>query len=195
MARHDNGFVGKREQSVVKRAQDLLHGAAGEISAADGSSEESVAGDQLFLGREIEADAAFGVTGRVQDLCGVCTGRDRLPGSDALIDFNLAGCWHADPVSLRIEHVQQSVVILIEQNGGASSGAELHGSANVVDVGVSDHDLLHRQVVFADCFENVVDVVARIDHHRLARGLVADDRAVALQRADREDFVDHPFIL
>ena len=39
--------------------------------------------------------------------------------------------------------------------------------------------------------EDIFDFIARIDHHRFARSLVSDDRAVALQRADRENFVDH----
>ena len=47
--------------------QDLLHRAAGQVGAADGAGEESVAGKQELFGREIEADAALGVTGGVED--------------------------------------------------------------------------------------------------------------------------------
>ena len=39
--------------------------------------------------------------------------------------------------------------------------------------------------------ENVVDIVARVDHDGLARLLVAKDRAIALQHAHGQDFVDH----
>jgi hypothetical protein len=61
----------------------------------------------------------------------------------------------------------------------------------VIDVGVSDDDLLHFQLVLADDGENVFNVVARIDDHGLVRGLIADDRAVTLQRAYGKDLVDH----
>jgi hypothetical protein len=51
--------------------------------------------------------------------------------------------------------------------------------------------LLDLQVMLADECEKVFNVVAGVDDHGFARSLVADDRAVALQRPDREDFVDH----
>ena len=40
-------------------------------------------------------------------------------------------------------------------------------------------------------FQNALDFVAGVDHHGLAGGFVAEDRAVALQHADRKDLVDH----
>jgi len=61
----------------------------------------------------------------------------------------------------------------------------------VVDMRVGDNDLLHLQVVLADKGKDIFDFIARIDHYGFARSLVSDDRAVALQRADRENFVDH----
>ena len=64
----------------------------------------------------------------------------------------------------------------------------------MVDVGVGDDDLLHLQLVFADDGKNVFDVVARIDDHGFVRRLVADDRAVTLQRTDGKYLVDHAFI-
>jgi hypothetical protein len=65
----------------------------------------------------------------------------------------------------------------------------------VIDVGVGNDDLLDLQVVFANQGEDFFDVVAGVDDHGFVRGLVADDGAVALQWADREDFVDHGFIV
>jgi hypothetical protein len=45
--------------------------------------------------------------------------------------------------------------------------------------------------MLADQGEDVIDIIARIDDHGFVSFLVADDRAVALQRADGEDLVDH----
>ena len=61
----------------------------------------------------------------------------------------------------------------------------------MIDVGVGDDDLLYYQVVLADDGENVFNVVTRIDNHGFVRGLIADDGAVTLQRADGQDLVDH----
>jgi hypothetical protein len=45
--------------------------------------------------------------------------------------------------------------------------------------------------VFVDDREDVFDIVARIDYQRFARALISNDRAVALERADGNEFVDH----
>jgi len=179
----------------VEGAHDLLHGAAGEIGAADGAGEEGVAGDEFLLSGEIKADAAFGMAGGVEDLGGERSGSDGFSGGDAAVDFDFAGRTHADPDGLHIEHFQKSIVILVEQDWSAGGGAELHGSAHVVDVSVGDDDLFDLQVVLADEGEDVFDVVAGVDDHGFVGGLVADDGAVALQRADGEDFVDHGSIV
>src|SRR5882724_6659495 len=61
----------------------------------------------------------------------------------------------------------------------------------MVDVGVRDDDLLHLQIMLADDGGNVFNVVAGIDDHRFARGLVPNDGAIALQRAHWQNFVNH----
>jgi hypothetical protein len=61
----------------------------------------------------------------------------------------------------------------------------------MIDVRVRNDDLLYLQVVLPNQRENAFDLIAGIDDHGFARGLVSDDGAVALQRADGKDFVDH----
>jgi hypothetical protein len=195
MAGHDYSFIGQGQQRVVQRVQYFLHRSAREISAADGPGEEGVAGDEFFLGREVEADAAFGVAGSMEDVGGERTGSNGFAGRNAAVDFNFAWIAHADPCGLRVEHFQKSVVVLVEQDGSAGGGAEFHGSADVVDVGVGDDDLFDLQVVFAKQGLDVFDIIAGVDDHGFVSGLVADDGAVALQRADGEDFVDHSTIV
>jgi hypothetical protein len=60
-------------------------------------------------------------------------------------------------------------------------------------VGMRDNDLLHRQPMLLDNAENVIDLIARVDHHRFPALLVANDRAIALQNADRKYLVNHVF--
>src|ERR1700691_6230761 len=62
-------------------------------------------------------------------------------------------------------------------------------------MGVGDDDLLDLQSMLAEEREHVLNVIAGVDDHRFARGFVADDGAVAVQRPDREDFVDHSSIV
>ena len=188
-------FVWQRQDSVVEGVQDFFHRATWQVGAADGAGEEGVAGDQLLFSLEVEADAAFGVAGGVQDAGSDGAGGDGFSGGDAAVDFDLSWGGYADPGGLHVEHFQKSVVVLVEQDGGAGRGSEFHGSADVVDVGVGDDDLFDLEIVFADQGQDVIDVVAGVDDHGFVGGLVADDRAVALQRADGEDFVDHAFIV
>jgi hypothetical protein len=56
---------------------------------------------------------------------------------------------------------------------------------------VGDDDLFDLKKMLFDEVENVFDVVAGVDHHPFAGGLVPNNRAVALQWPDRKDFVDH----
>ena len=51
------------------------------------------------------------------------------------------------------------------------------------------------QAVLLDDSQDVLDLVAGIDHHRFARALVADDGAIALQRSDGNHLVDHKQLL
>jgi len=191
----DYGFVRQGHERIAEGAQDFLHGAAGEVGAADRSCEESVAGDQFLVGREVEADTAFGVAGGVQDVGGDGSSGDGFSGGDAMIDFDFSGRAHADPRGLLVEHFQKSVIVLVEQDGSAGEGAELHGSADVVDVGVGDDDVLDLEIVFLEESKNIFEIIAGIDDHGFAGGFVSDDGAVALQGADREYFVDHGTIV
>ena len=74
---------------------------------------------------------------------------------------------------------------------GAGGQLEFLRAADVIDVGVGDHDGGHGEAVPREDFQDAVDFVAGIDHHGLARGFVAEDGAIALQHADGKDLVDH----
>jgi hypothetical protein len=43
--------------------------------------------------------------------------------------------------------------------------------------------------------QHVFNLIAGVDDHGFVRGLVADNRAVALQWSDGKNFVDHAFIV
>jgi hypothetical protein len=49
--------------------------------------------------------------------------------------------------------------------------------------------------MLAEKREDVIDIVAGVNDHRFARGLVADDRAIALQWSNGKDLVNHASIV
>src|SRR5579872_608 len=119
------------------------------------------------------------------------SGLYRIRLADVLVDIDFAGASYADPRGLDVEHLEQFVIVLVEQDGSAGRRPQLHGSANMVDMRVGNDNLLYLQVVFAHYCENVLYFSAGIDDHGFVRGLVANHRAVALQRANGKDFVNH----
>jgi hypothetical protein len=119
----------------------------------------------------------------------------RIAGADTLVDLDCSWRCHADPGGLHVEHFEQRVIVLVEQDGRSGGGAQLHRASHVIDVGVGDDDLLDLQVVLAEEREDVLNVVAGVDDHGFASRFVADDRAVALQRPTGKDFVDHASIV
>src|SRR5262249_40280085 len=60
---------------------------------------------------------------------------------------------------------------------------ELAQPADVVDVRVRAYNGFHRETAPTDQVKNPRHFIARVDHQRLARKRIADDRAIALQHA------------
>jgi hypothetical protein len=75
---NDGDLVGQSEKSVVDGGQKLANVPAGEVRAAYGACEEGVSGEEEGLGGEVEADAAFGVAGGVEDGTGDAGDGDEL---------------------------------------------------------------------------------------------------------------------
>jgi hypothetical protein len=61
----------------------------------------------------------------------------------------------------------------------------------MINVSVRDHNLFDLKVMFREECQHIGNVIARVNDHRFARGLVADDRTIALQRPDRKDLMNH----
>jgi len=191
MAWNHDGIIRQRKDAVTQRTHDLLKRSSGEIGASYAAGEQGVACDQQFFRGKIEADAALGMAGSMENVRRQAARPQRFAVPDARFDGNFAWRGDADPRCLYVEHFQQRIIVLIEKDWGARLSPQLHRPAYVIDVGVSDDDLFYYQVVLADDGENVLNIVARINDHGFVRGLVADDGAVTLQRADGKDLVNH----
>ena len=106
MAGDDDSLIGKRQNLVVQRAHDLFIRPAGQVCAADAAGEQSVSGDQLFLSREVKANAALGMAGGMDDAGLERTCFDRIRLAEAAVDFHFARGRNTDPGGLNIQHLQ-----------------------------------------------------------------------------------------
>jgi hypothetical protein len=61
----------------------------------------------------------------------------------------------------------------------------------MIDVGMGYGDLLQREIVPTKDFDDGLDLIAGIDDDGFARDFVTDNGAVALERADGKDLVNH----
>ena len=171
--------------------QNLAAVSAGEIGAANTVAEESVAGGQFALGGHPQADTALSVARGMEhvDLGGADEKFVAIFHRD--IDIHRFRSAYAEPGGLDVHHALQFAVREVHIDRGSGCRLEFRCTADVVDVGVGDHDRGNRELVQGEDFQDAVNFVARVDHHGLARSFVAKDGAVALQHADGKDLVDH----
>ena len=64
---------------------------------------------------------------------------------------------------------------------------DARSAADVIDMRVRDDDGLHAQVMLLENRRDPPDFVARIDDDGVAACFIAEDRTIALQRADGQD--------
>ena len=95
----------------------------------------------IFSRREIEADAAFRMPRRVENAGCVRPCFNRVARAYALIDLDCSGRCHTDHAACMSASSAEHIV-LVEQDRRSRSSAKFHGTANVVDMGMRDHDLL-----------------------------------------------------
>jgi hypothetical protein len=188
-------LVGKDQKTVMQRAQNLPPIATRQIGTSDRSGKERISRQKKIGPGEMEADAAGGVPRGVDHLC--------RNARQAYLETVVGGAiWWANlrlgnsqPRGLGVHHGEQLQIVLIEKDGRPGKAPELSSSSDMVDVAMSDDDLLKCQLMLGESRQNLRNIVSGIDHNGFVRDLVSQDRAIALQRADREGFADHASIV
>lgn len=140
---------------------------------------------------QVEAGAALGVTWSVEDSTGEAGDGNGLVVREVGVGWSDLGSGDAEPASLLVHDLDQREVELVVEDGSSGEAFELLGSGDVVDVSVGDDDLLEGELVFGQRGDDAGDVVSGIDDDGFAGGLIPEDGAVALKRADNQNFVDH----
>ena len=107
--------------------EELAGVAAGEVGAADGAGEEGVSGEEEGLVGEVEADAAFGVAGGVEDGAGDAGDGDEFAVCEGVVGWVDLGGGDAEPAGLDVHHRDQGQVELVVEDGGAGELLELRG--------------------------------------------------------------------
>jgi hypothetical protein len=187
----DGNVIGKGEEGVVDGFDELAGVAAGEIGSANGAGEEGVSREEKSLLGEIEADAAFGVAGGVEDGAGQASNGNDLAIFEVGVRRGHFRGRDSEPSGLNVHHFDQGQIVLVVEDRRSGELFEALRSGDMVDVSVGDDDLLYGEVVMLQSADDAGDVVAGINDDGLAGGFVAEDGAIALKGADDEDFVDH----
>ena len=191
VAGDDGGRIGQGQEPIVDGPDDFALVAAGQVGAANRAGKESVAGKEQLLGREVEADAALGVARGVQYF----SGKVGQPDLEAVVGAGVRRCdfgrLDAQPSGLCGHDFELRQVVLVEEDGSTGGALEQHRSADMVDVGVGDDDLLEDQAMIGQTGQDFGDIVPRVDDNRLMGGLVAQDGAVAAEGPDWKGFEDH----
>lgn len=191
MSGDDRDLVGKSKEGIADGLDEFPGVAAGKVGASYGAGEEGVSGEKESLLGKVEANAAFGVARSVENRAGKTCDGDELAVFEAGVRRSDFGCRNAEPSGLNVHHLYQRQIVLVVEDGSSSELLEALGSGDVIDVSVGDDDLLYGEPVLVEDADDAGDVVAGIDHDGFAGDLVAEDGAVALERADDEDFMDH----
>jgi hypothetical protein len=193
VAGDDRRVVWQGKKTLMDRTEKLAGVAAGQVGAADGAGEERVSGEEEGLGGDVETDAAFSVAGGVEDGAGEAGNGDELAVLEGVVGGGDGGGGDAEPAGLNVHHFDQGEIVLVVEDGSAGELLEAMGSGDVVDVGVGDDDFFDGEAVGGEDGDDVRNVIAWVNYDGFAGVLISKDGAVALQRTDGEDFVDHRY--
>jgi len=193
VAGENAGLVWQREQASLNGVDDLTIVATGQVSAADAAFKERIACDQQLERGKVEADRALRVAGGVDDLGRVVFQTHARTVGQALVGRSDLGRCDSQPACLLIHHHEQRQVIFVQENRRAGKPLELESTTHMVDVGVSDEDLLELEAQIGEAAMDAADFVAGIDDDGFAGLFITEEGAVAGERADGKGLEDHGF--
>src|SRR5438552_16229317 len=108
-----------------------------------------------------------------------------VPFSQKLVNFGERRRLDSEKSSLHVHRLIKRNVILMHQNGSASVVMQFLEATDVVDVGMGADDGLHLKFVAPEQIHDAMNFLARIEDHGFARDWISDDRAIALEQANR----------
>ena len=188
----DESIVIERHQLLLNGIKNLSVRSAPQVRAANALLEKGVASKKnVLLSCEMETCTAGCVSWRVQDPKFHAMTGNRAAVVKQAIDNASPGTRHSDPLGLHIEFIKEEDIRFVNRGRRSASLLKIVNRSNVIDMRVSADNLPGRESVFLEPLKYLLWIVSRIDHDGLARVLVRDDRAVALEQSDWKCLDDH----
>jgi len=194
---HDS-LIGQLHQLAEKRVPDLVHRTAPQIGAANAAREKCVTckksggrqGDCSRVLGKVKGDTSRRVARSVDDFGFEGAPPQRVTLFQELVDLRDFRRGNAEKRSLHFHALIKRQVIAMHQDGCAGVLPQLAETADVIDVGMSADDGLDRKAVPTQQFQNAGHLVAGVNHQGFSSKRISNDRAIALQHADRNGDVD-----
>ena len=189
MARVDNRVVAKRKQHGSYRCKQHLHVASGQIGAADRSSKERVADEEIRSTGSNPANlktyAARAMSRRVMPCHLVIAEGDLL----SVFVKNVDWWWWFDPQAEQPAHLDGAIIekkiVAVQIDRCATGTFGRRHSRHVIHVGVREEDVPDRELFAVRGVEKLLHFIAGIDHDGFSCLLAAEDETVLEERTDR----------
>ena len=191
MTGNDAHLIGQDHQLALDGVDEFGGIATRQIGTAHASGKEGVASNEQLDGIEVEANRAFAVPRRVQNLRRKCWNSNDLPIHKGSIGVGDLGSFHGQPAGLRGHHLEQRDVVFVHEHGGTREPAQFGDGKHVVDVSVREQNLPDVQLAFGNALKDPLGIATRIDHDTFAAQFITNDGAVALQGGYGEALDDH----
>ena len=174
--------------------------AAWQVGAADGSGEERVADEQVFPGRSarpyLETHTTGTVAGRMVRCRQAIPERNRLAGFVEAIDRRLRLHLQSEHPSHLDGLIVKKQIISMQIDRHAKRPLRCRHPGHMIDVCVGEQNVFDRKLASGGDCEQRLDLVSRIDQHRLVRRRAGHHEAVLEERPNRSRLdYDHAVIL
>lgn len=185
MAREDFNVIGEGFEDEAERGFEFGTGAAFEICSTDASSKEGIAGESDFFFRDIEADAAGGMSRGVE--------RAKLDISDrkfwCYIERMLKGRHIFSGCTEFYAHIRdifddELFEWMVGDDGIGQSVFEFFSACHMVDMGVSKEDVIDGGIFIFDGVEQAWNGAAWVDDGGVASCFADEDVGIDAESTD-----------
>ncbi len=115
---------------------------------------------------------------------------NRIPFAQKLLHFCDLRRLNAQPFRLHVQFPVQLQITLVHKNRRAGDPVQRRQPAHMIDMRMRADNRQDLQLVTIENLDDALHLIARIDDDRFMRLRIAKNRAIALQHADGNNFVN-----
>ena len=180
-------IIAKREQDRANRANERGVVAAGQIRSTDRSRKQGIPDEQMLAGRRTTPDLQAHATGTMAGCMVwahiVLAKSNHLIQRVELVDGRLRLHRQAEHRAVLDGVLVQEQVVAMQVNRHAKRPLCIGDTSHVIDVGVREQDVADGESMALGKRQQLINLVAGVDEHRLASRLAGHDEAVLEERA------------